>query len=418
MMRLWFFCLLIFIANRAVSAEIKVCKTCQYKTPQSAIDAASNGDIIRISAGVYEAKNILVKKSVTIIGEGFPVFDAKFEEECMTILVPGVSVSGIEFKNTKRGNLRDFAAIRVFKTKRVKITGNKLKNTFFGVYLSDVDSALISGNALEGDSPDQTSGGNGIHLWQCSNVSILNNNISGHRDGIYFEFARNGTITGNTTTGNLRYGLHFMFSDSNVFRSNSFFKNGTGVAVMYSKRIYMFDNLFYENWGSAVYGMLLKDINDSRISGNIFEKNTAALYFEGSNRVKIDSNVFISNGWAIKLLASCQQDTFVHNNFKGNTFDVSTNGSLYLNYMGKNYWQKYEGYDINRDNVGDVPHRPVSLYTMMVEKMPHFILMLRSFIIDLLDTAERNIPGIIPENLIDGQPLMKEIPLDDRRRKT
>lgn len=407
------FGLMILPAYLAQAKDIKVCATCGFRDIPAALNAARDGDVIRIAAGTYKANNITIRKQVTLTGENYPVLDAGGKEECLTVLADHVTIQGIEFRNTARGSMRDFAGIRVFKVRHIQILNNRLKNTFFGIYLSDVDDARVAGNLLTGEAPDQTSSGNGIHLWRCSGITIHNNTISGHRDGIYFEFAKQGNIAHNTSTHNHRYGLHFMFSDGNVFTRNTFAWNGTGVAVMYSKNIDMLHNVFRENWGSAAYGMLLKDINDSHIRGNLFEKNTAAMYFEGSNRVKTDSNRFIKNGWAIKLLASCQQDTFTANNFSGNTFDVSTNGTLYLNYFTRNYWQKYEGYDINHDAVGDVPHRPVSLYCMMVEKMPYFILLLRSFIIDILDTAERNIPAIIPENLLDAQPLMKELELND-----
>jgi nitrous oxidase accessory protein len=147
----------------------------------------------------------------------------------------------------------------------------------------------------------------------------------------------------------------------------------------------------------------------------LFEKNTTALYFEGSSRVLVDSNRFASNGWALKLMASCQQDTFRQNNYVSNTFDVTTNGTLYLNHFHRNYWQKYDGYDINRDHTGDVPHRPISLYSMLVEKMPFAVLLLRSFITTLLDKAEQNVPSLTPENVMDMEPQMKEISIYDKR---
>ena len=75
-------------------------------------------------------------------------------------------------------------------------------------------------------------------------------------------------------------------------------RNGAGVAVMYTKRVEMTDNRFEDNWGSAAYGLLLKDITDSEIRGNTFVRNTVALYAEGVNRTTVEGNTFEANGWA------------------------------------------------------------------------------------------------------------------------
>ncbi len=242
-------------------------------------------------------------------------------------------------------------------------------------------------------------------------MQIIGNTISGHRDGIYFEFVTHSVIWRNLSFKNLRYGLHFMFSNDDAYITNTFENNGAGVAVMFSHGVKMFNNYFKENWGDAAYGLLLKEINDSYIEGNHFEKNTSAIYAEGANRIVIQKNVFRNNGWAFKIQASCMDVTLVQNNFLGNTFDVGTNGSLVLNHFDRNYWDKYEGYDLNRDHIGDVPYRPVSMYSMIVERNPPSMILFHSLIVSLMDKSEKVIPSLTPENLKDEHPLMKPLPL-------
>jgi nitrous oxidase accessory protein len=86
---------------------------------------------------------------------------------------------------------------------------------------------------------------------------------------------------------------------------------------------------------------------------------------------------------------------------------VSTNGTLVLNKFYNNYWDKYEGYDMNKDGIGDVPYHPVSMYSMIIEENPNSLLLLRSFMVKLLDKAEKAIPTLTPENLIDDKPMIK-----------
>ncbi|MBL7826975.1 MAG: nitrous oxide reductase family maturation protein NosD, partial [Saprospiraceae bacterium] len=110
--------------------------------------------------------------------------------------------------------------------------------------------------------------------------------------------------------------------------------------------------------------------------------------------------------------ASCDGNIIRQNNFIGNSFDVSTNGHLVLNIFEGNYWDRYEGYDLNRDGIGDVPFRPVSLYAVVVERMPYGIMLMRSFMVYLLDKTEKLIPSLTPEQLQDVQPRMSALPLD------
>jgi nitrous oxidase accessory protein len=287
------------------------------------------------------------------------------------------------------------------------ITNNEFINTFFGVPLSASNYCKIENNTFKASARSDHQTGNGIHMWQCANASIKDNVIQGHRDGIYFEFVTNSIISGNKSEGNLRYGLHFMFSNDDEYRDNIFSNNGAGVAVMYSSHVTMIKNSFDRNWGSSAYGLLLKDIRDSKVEEKVFLQNTIGIYMEGSSRTTFTRNLFYANGWAIKLQASCDDNIFTENNFQSNTFDMATNGTVVLNTLTKNYWDKYQGYDLNRDGIGDIAFRPVNMYAMIVERIPTAVLLWRSFLVFLLDRAERVLPVVTPENLKDDFPMMK-----------
>ena len=113
----------------------------------------------------------------------------------------------------------------------------------------------------------------------------------------------------------------------------------------------------------------------------------------------------------MKIQASCMDISLSNSNFINNTFDVGTNGSLVLNTFDHNYWDKYDGYDINKDKIGDIPYRPVSMYSMIVEQNPSAMMLFRSFMTTLLDKTEKILPTLTPENLKDDHPLMKPLPL-------
>ncbi len=388
-----------------VAREITVKSGTKINTIQKALNSAQNGDIIKVTESTYYVEDILIDKSISLIGIGKPVLDGQKKSNVIIISAPQVTINGFVIRNSGFSNIKDKAGIRVEKCDRVKILNNLLENTCFGIYLAKVNGGTISGNIIRGNNSVIQSG-NGIHLWYSNHINIYNNKIYGQRDGIYFEFATFCEISHNLSENNHRYGLHFMFSNNDNYAYNIFRNNGSGVAVMYTKHIRMINNTFERNWGSSSYGLLLKDISRSYISNNTFANNTSGIFMEGTNEVKVERNNFLNNGLAVRMLANCEKDTFLLNNFLGNTFDFTTNGSENLNYLKGNYWDKYSGYDLNRDGKGDLPYRPVSLYSQIIEKLPSAVFLLRSFVAELLDEAEKALPSLSYVNLYDTEPSM------------
>lgn len=394
------------IPIKLIAKTITVAPKTKIATLKKAVTIATNGDTIIVKKGIYPSYNTIINKQLTILGQNYPVLDAQFKEEVVTITANHVKFDGFIIRNAKVGDLRDFAGIRVFEANYVTISNNILENNFFGIYLSAVKHVKVVNNKLTGTFTTMKSG-NGIQAWKSDSVEIYKNYITGHRDGVYFEFVQNSKVYQNTSEKNMRYGLHFMFSSDNSFLYNTFKNKQAGIAVMYSKRIKMIHNQFSENWGSSVYGLLLKEILDSRIEYNTFYKNTSAIFMESCNRNKFTKNSFLNNGWAVRVLSNCEDNSFYANNFKGNSFDVTTNGELLENKFSNNYWDKYEGYDLNKNGIGDIPYRPISLYAQIIERVPQSVILMRSFIVNLLDRVERSIPSITPLSVKDDSPQMK-----------
>ena len=405
----WILCLSFLLSHQAVSAKTWLVTANGKQTIQAAIDAAQAGDTIIVEAGTYKQGNITVTKALTIIGKNYPVIDGENKHEIISVKSNYVTIEGFELRNTGRSSMNDVAAVKLYDAQRCTVRNNKLREVFFGIYANYARNCVIENNNIVSKPIDENSSGNGVHAWKSDGLVIRGNTITGHRDGIYFEFVTNSKIENNHSENNLRYGLHFMFSNDDTYTGNTFKNNGAGVAVMFSKNVHMYNNTFSENVGEAAYGILLKEISDAEIKNNNFLNNTIAIYMEGTNRIFASENNFRRNGYALRIQASCSDNTLEKNNFIGNTFDVATNGSLVLNHFRNNYWDKYEGYDLNRNGIGDVPYRPVSMYSMIVEQNGAAMMLYRSFMVTLLDKAEKVIPSITPENLIDNDPMMKPL---------
>ena len=375
-----------------------------------AITEARAGDTLLIKKNTYHENSLVINKPLTIIGENQPEIDAGNKgKDLILVTSNNVHISGFTLRNIPVSYTSDNAAIKFSKIRYCSATNNIVLSSFFGIYLAESSDCNILNNKLQATGDHETSSGNGIHLWHCNNIQIENNEISHHRDGIYFEFVTASLVANNFSHGNLRYGLHFMFSDSCTYYRNHFDGNHAGVAVMYTKNIVMQENIFENSLGAASYGLLLKDIRDSRIERNTFKLNTIGIFSDGNSRIHLEMNNFLSNGWAVKVMANSEENVFTRNNFIGNSFDVATNSINNTNVFAYNYWSYYDGYDLDSDGFGDVPYRPVRLFSYLCSQNEPALILLHSFFISILDAAERIFPFLTPETLIDKTPSMKEI---------
>lgn len=388
---------------------LRVCTSCPLSSIKAGIDTAQPGDTLFVEEGVYKESELLLDKKLTIIGIKNPVIDGEFKGEILTITADSVTLDGLVFKNVGASFTKDNAAVRLRKSRFFLVQNLRLETLFFGIYLEKSSDGIIRNTTIVGEAKAEYNSGNGIHAWESDRLQVYKNNISGVRDGIYFEFVDHSKVWDNSSHHNLRYGLHFMFSNDDEYFNNTFHNNGAGVAVMFSKNISITNNIFKDNWGPASYGLLLKEINDATLSKNQFIKNTTALHIEGCNRIDYTENKLEQNGWAVKIMGACFANHFSANQFISNSFDISfSGGRINDNTFNGNYWSEYSGYDLDKDGIGDVPYRPVKLFSYMVNKTPEAIMLIRSMFVDLVNFSEKVSPVFTPDNLIDERPLFKK----------
>jgi len=401
---------LFFITISLLAKTITVSPKLPIKTISKAITLSNDGDTIIVHQGIYKETQININKSIYLLGKDYPILDAENKSENIFFAsASNFTIAGFKFKNIGVSYTKEIAAIFVSNSTNFLLKDNVFQNVFYGFIIQRGKYGVIQNNTITGDAVDEASAGNGVHVWKSSNLRIEKNSISGMRDGIYLEFITQSHISKNTCKDNIRYGLHFMFSNFNEYAYNEFKNNGAGVAVMFSKEIKMHHNTFHYNWGTASYGLLLKEINDAEITDNVFKENTIGINIDGCNRVKYSNNTFSKNGWALRFTGGCYANSFEYNNFMNNTFDLSYNSKVNDNVFNANYWSDYAGYDLNKNGIGDVPYRPVKLFSYIVNKTPETLILLRTLFVDLINFSEKVSPIFTPDNLVDETPLMKPI---------
>ena len=394
----------------ALCKQLEVSSALAVTSIAKAISQASPFDTICVNAGVNNTSGaIVIGKPITLLACGKAVVNAAENSGIFEVRADSVTIAGFTFQDVPRSYTKDLAAIWVDFSKHFTISDNSITNCFFAIFCTKSKNGLIQNNKVSGNAVQEASSANAIHLWYCDSIDIQNNTVQHHRDGIYLEFTGNSRIQNNISRHNLRYGLHFMFSNNDVYRGNTFTDNGAGVAVMFSDHIEMVENRFLENWGRAAYGLLLKEIYDSKIEGNLFSKNTTGIFSEGSSRIIMKENEFKSNGWAVKMRGSSMDNELTRNNFIGNSFNVATDAKTDHNTYIRNYWDDYRGYDLNRDGLGDIPHRPVNLFSYLASRIDESIILLRSSFIEILNFTEKVAPAVTPTNLVDKEPLMAPV---------
>ena len=403
------FCLLFLTLMAAAQSPSSDTENSELSELALLIAKADSGDTILLEPKLYAVNELLIEKSVTIDGQNSAILDIGSEGFGLIVMGENITLQNFEIKDSGFGFMDDFAAILVEDSKSILIKNLTLTDNFFGIFVAKSEKVDVSNNTIISNAVRQTTSGNGIHIWYSKDVQVHQNEITGHRDGIYLEFVEGSMITGNNVYSNIRYGLHFMYSDNCSYIGNEFRDNISGVAVMYTKNVVMRHNRFVQNWGANRYGLLLKEIKDSVVQFNRFETNSVGIYSEASNRIKIERNEFYNNGTAIRMMANGLDNRIERNNFIGNVFEVSTNSRSNPNHYEGNYWSQYKGYDLDRDGVGDVEHRPVRLFSLLAERHPLSLIMLRSMMAGLLDTAERVFPVLTPKNLVDPKPAMDPI---------
>lgn len=377
-----------------------------FSSISAALHKAKAKDEILIYGKKIYKERLVIQKPITLKGVGTPIIDGGQRGDVIKVNADNVTIEGLQIQNSARSSQVDYCGVHVKDAQFVTVRNCVFRKNQFSVMFQNCKNGLIANNNISSNITYNPIMGNAVHCWKSDNMHITGNNIGHNRDGIYLEFVNNSHIDHNTVSGCARYGLHFMFSHFNVYNSNRFNHNQAGVAVMFAHNVEMINNTFEFNRGTSSYGLLIKELQYSTIKWNRFLDNTVGLLIDGGSDLNVHHNVIKNNGWGMRLISASTNDTIVHNNFLGNTFDMTTNVSYNRNNVNRNYWDKYEGYDLNKDGYGDVPFHPLSLFSMLAEQNENVLFFFHSFLMNLLDATEKVLPSITPDNYVDNYPHM------------
>ena len=397
---------------------------------QPRIDAAAPGETITIPSGIYHGA-IVINKPLTLIGEGLPTIQGNGKGKVVWVAAEGVTLRGFCVRGSGLALFEDDAAIFITGN-RATIDGNRIEDSLHGVYLKKANDCYVLNNCIAGKTTiAQESGpieqgigvspenceitnlvanrrGNGIHLWNCERTEIAGNEITEARDGIYFSFA-NHTRCERNRIRRVRYGLHYMYSDDNVFTANTFSDNAAGAALMFSRRLTVRDNRFVSNRGFRAYGLIFQSMDDCRLESNVIESNAVGLSFNQCNRNRVIANRVAQNYVGLRFGSNSDENAFSANAFTRNLHPVEVageNGTNAWSLAGVgNYWDGAIPFDLDGDRINDLPHRELDVFGVLRRDFPAIALLSESPALKLLRFAHQRaaLPGVM--SIEDRAPL-------------
>lgn len=345
---------------------------------QQLVDEAEPGDTLILTEEKY-AGPVAIRKKLTIEGGGTAILLNETAGSAIRIEASGVVLRGVNILQNTAGE--ELAAVAVH-ADHIVLEELRIKTAGFGILLRDSDNALIQNNeiswlrAASNQDTKLSQKGNGIDLFNSHQNRIEQNTIAGMRDGIYLENSNGQNVENNRLYGS-RYGIHCMYVEDTRIHSNRGEFNVTGAMIMGVRDVQVFNNSFMKQSQNVnSQGILLFDVQNSIIEGNVLEGNRVGLYVELSKDNQLTGNSILRNFIGIQF-KQAEGNKIEANDFVANVIEAEATDSRNNEMIG-NYWDSAQGLDMNHDGISEIPYAINPFYQELVAKTPAFQLFFQS----------------------------------------
>lgn len=393
--------------HAAPPAALEAKPVAQQASPlQARLDAAPPGATIEIPPGTYDG-DLYIHKPVRLIGRGRPVLRGSGAGSVVLIRADDVTLEGFDIDGRGGGDLgRDASGVHIA-AHRATVRDCRIENALFGVYLLEAHGSTVERCRIRGiPGRDPGEKGSGIHAYNTEGFRFERNEVVDARDAIYLQNASKGVVRGNRAR-DMRYGLHYMFSDDNVFEDNVFENGAAGSAIMYSERIVFRRNQFIRNRGFASVGLLLQQCDDVLAESNLIADNARGIFLEGTQRVVFRGNVVAKSDAAIVAFGSARETRFEGNSFVGNMSPLLLVGKRLDAVFTANYWSGHAEPDLDGDGRTERPYRLTSVFDHLRGNLTAADLYVEGFAATALALAETAFPVLEPIRVVEEAPLAR-----------
>ena len=330
---------------------------------QDAIDNAHSGSILKLPAGVYKG-NIVINKPLTILGkEDGVVIDGGGTGTVITAKGSFITLKNLKIVGSGDRHDKLDSAIKLSDGTQCEISNCDIDDCLFGIDMSMMSNSIISNNTIKSKDFDLGLRGDGLRLWYSNDNIVKNNSLYKSRDMVVW-YSHGNTIVDNKGEY-CRYSLHFMYAGKNLVKNNHYQFNSVGIFFMYSQDTVAQGNVVKSSLGATGMGIGLKDVSNFVLKNNTVLYNAQGIYidrspFEPGTHNWIEGNNVIYNSEALHFHSMSEDNIIRDNTIMGNIEDIvndSRGSKTNDNEIVGNYWDKYEGFDTNGDNIGDTPHK-------------------------------------------------------------
>lgn len=382
---------------------------------QQAIDKAKPGSRLTLPAGIYRG-NIVINKPLILDGiDQKAIIEGDGNGTVITIRSSRVTIKNLTVRHSGEQHERVDAGIALKKADQCHILHNRILDSLFGIDMAETTHSEIIGNYITSKPFDLGLRGDGIRLWYSNDNHLSENHLYKSRDFVVWY------SHGNLIEKNLgeygRYSLHFMYTGKNFVRNNTYKHNSVGIFFMYSQDTIATGNLIENSLGTTGLGIGLKDASNFTLKDNTIIYCARGLFidrspFQPDTVNTIADNRIIYNSEGIHFHSLSLNNVFTGNIFKGNIESVvndSYNTKVTQNRFDGNYWDDYEGFDKNRDGIGDGAYHYYAYADKVWLLNPNVKFFYGSPVISVLNFLAKLAPFSEPVLLVkDAHPKMHE----------
>lgn len=377
-----------------------------------AIAGAAPGDVLILAPGRHRGP-VRLNKPITLDGGGRAEIDGGGAGSVITITGPGVTVRGLHLYGSGSDAEAKDAGIRILETATdALVENNRLTGNLIGVDVHGARDSVVRGNVIEGRrDPRMNERGNGVYVWNAPGTVIEGNDIRWGRDGIFSNASRDSVYRDNLMR-DLRFAVHYMYTNNSEVSGNISVGNHLGFALMFSNRIDVQGNI---SLNDRDQGLMLNYANSADVSGNLVRGAGKCLFLYNSHRGLIRGNRFEGCGIGIHFTAGSERNAITGNAFIGNREQVKYVGTSHVewSHAGRgNYWSDHPAFDLNGDGVADSRYRPNDLMDHILWSQPAAALLAGSPAVQLLRWTQSNFPATLPGGVLDSYPLMQPVTID------
>ncbi|MBE0452736.1 MAG: nitrous oxide reductase family maturation protein NosD [Roseovarius sp.] len=384
---------------------------------QDMLERAEPGAHLILAPGRHDGP-VLLDRPVTLEGESGASIVGNGQGSVITVTAPDVILRGLAISGSGQDGAAIDSGIRLLKgAERALVEGNHLTGNLHGIDIHGARDAVVRGNTVIGSDFHRVNDrGNGIYVWNAPGAVVIGNDIRLGRDGIFSNASRRNVFRDNIFR-DLRFAIHFMYTNDTEISGNISIGNTLGYALMFSDRITVRGNL---SLGDRTHGLMLNYANSADVTGNLVRGGTheKCTFIYNAHKNLIAGNRFEGCEIGIHFTAGSERNAITGNAFVGNRTQVKYVGTRDVEWSldGRgNYWSDHPAFDLDGDGLADGAFRPNDLMDHILWSQPAAKLLLGAPVVQLLRWSQAAFPAVLPGGVVDSHPLMApvEIPVPE-----